>query len=92
LIARLRPYVVLPRAGARGFGVIDCGADYEYRYVGEAERQAFKTYFKGIRLTQIEAHAPEFGRILRSAYDQVRSAGIDRTKRMAGPPGVARGD
>jgi hypothetical protein len=57
-------------------GVIDGGADYEYRYVGEAEREAFKSYFKGIRLTQIEAHAPEFGRILRSAYEQVRSTGL----------------
>lgn len=56
-------------------GVIDGGADYDYRYVGDAEREAFKTYFKGIRLTQIEAHAPEFGLILRSAYEQVRSTG-----------------
>ncbi len=56
-------------------GVIDGGADYEYRYVGDAEREAFKSYFKGIRLTQIEAHAPEFGLILRSAYEQVRSTG-----------------
>ncbi len=68
-MAPFLPHVVI-------IGVIDCGADYEYRYVGEAERQAFKTYFKGIRLTQIEAHAPEFGCILRSAYDQVRSAGL----------------
>lgn len=68
-MAPFLPHVVI-------IGVIDGGADYEYRYVGEAERQAFKTYFKGIRLTQIEAHAPEFGRILRSAYEQVRSVGL----------------
>jgi hypothetical protein len=57
-------------------GVIGGGADYDYRYVGEAEREAFKTYFKGIRLTQIEAYAPEFGGILRRAYEQVRSTGL----------------
>ncbi len=55
--------------------VVDNGADYEYRYVGEAQRQAFRTYFKGMRVTQIEAAAPELGAILRSAYEQVRSTG-----------------
>ncbi|MEI9992672.1 MAG: hypothetical protein WDM86_21895 [Rhizomicrobium sp.] len=55
--------------------VIGDGADYEYRYVGDAERQAFNRYFKGIRITQIEAHVPEFERILRSVYEQVRSTG-----------------
>lgn len=55
--------------------VIDNGADYEYRYVGEAQRQAFRTYFKGMRVSQIEAAAPELGAILRSAYEQVRSTG-----------------
>jgi hypothetical protein len=67
-IATILPYVVIAR-------VIENGADYEYRYVGDAERQAFKSYFKGIRVTQVEAHSPEFGRILRRAYDQVRSTG-----------------
>lgn len=56
--------------------VIDGGADYEYRYVGEAQRQAFRTYFKGMRVTRIEAVAPELGAILRSAYEQVRSTGM----------------
>jgi hypothetical protein len=56
-------------------GVVDDGADYEYRYVGEAQRQAFGTYFKGMRVTQIEAALPELGAILRSAYEQVRSTG-----------------
>ena len=56
-------------------GVVDSGADYEYRYVGEAQRQAFGTYFKGMRVTQIEAVLPELGAILRSAYEQVRSTG-----------------
>jgi len=56
-------------------GVVDNGADYEYRYVGEAQRQAFGVYFKGMRLTQIETAAPELGAILRSTYEQVRSTG-----------------
>jgi len=56
-------------------GVIDNGADYEFRYVGDAQRQAFKAYFKGMRLTQIEAVAPEFGELLRVAYELSRSTG-----------------
>jgi hypothetical protein len=56
--------------------VIDDGADYRYRYVGDAERQAFKVYFKGITLSQVEAHAPAFGRVLRTAYEHLRSSGV----------------
>ncbi len=52
--------------------VIDGGADYEYRYVGEAERQAFQSYFRGVRLSQIEARAPAFGSVLRVVYDMTR--------------------
>lgn len=56
--------------------VIDGGADYRYRYVGDAERQAFKVYFKGIMLSQVETHAPAFGRVLRKAYEHLRSSGV----------------
>ena len=56
--------------------VIDHGPDYEYRYVGEAQREAFKTYFKGIRVTQVEAAAPRLGAILRAVYDRARSTGM----------------
>ena len=56
--------------------VIDHGADYEYRYVGEAQREAFKTYFKGIRVTKVEAAAPRLGAILRAVYDRARSTGM----------------
>lgn len=56
-------------------GVIDAGADYEYCYVGEAQRQAFGVWFKGLRLTQIEAAAPPLGAILRATYEQVRASG-----------------
>lgn len=58
--------------------VIDGGADYEYRYVGEAQRQAFRTYFKGMRVSQIEAASPELGALLRGVYDQVRSTGTPK--------------
>ena len=54
---------------------IENGADYEYRYVGDIQRQAFRTDFKGMRVTQIEAAAPELGALLRGAYEQVRSTG-----------------
>jgi hypothetical protein len=55
--------------------VIDCGADFEFRYVGEAQRQAFGVWFKDLRVTQIEAVAPALGAILRGAYEQVRASG-----------------
>ncbi len=56
-------------------GVIDDGADFEFLYVGEAQRQAFGVWFKGLRVTQIEAAAPPFGAILRAAYEKVRASG-----------------
>jgi hypothetical protein len=56
--------------------VIDNGADYEFRYVGEAHRQAFKTYFRGIRVSQVEAAAPGFGGMLRATYERVRLTGV----------------
>jgi hypothetical protein len=68
-VAPFLPYSVI-------VGVVDGGADYEYRFVGEAQRQAFGVYFKGLRLSQIETAAPELGAILRSAYEQVRSTGV----------------
>ena len=67
-LATVLPYAVI-------IGVIDEGADYEFRYVGDAQRQAFKVHFKGLRLTQITAAAPELGTLLRGAYEFVRSTG-----------------
>jgi hypothetical protein len=66
--AAILPYSVIVR-------VIDGGADFEYRYVGESQRQAFKTSFKGLRLSQIEAAVPQLGSLLRAAYERVRSSG-----------------
>jgi hypothetical protein len=56
-------------------GVVGGGADYEYRYVGEAQRLAFGAYFKGMRVTQIEASIPPLGALLRGVYEMVRSTG-----------------
>jgi len=55
--------------------VIDGGADYEFRYVGDAERQAFKRNFKGMRVTDVEKEVPSFGNILHVTYDKVRASG-----------------
>jgi hypothetical protein len=68
-MAPFLPHVVI-------LSVIDDGADYEFRYVGDAQRQAFGTHFKGLRITQIEAAVPKLGAILRLAYEQVRSLGM----------------
>ena len=67
-MAAILPYCVI-------LSVVDAGADYEYRFVGEEQRQAFGVHFKGMRLTQIEAAAPQLGWLLRSAYENVRARG-----------------
>ncbi|HEY0105090.1 MAG TPA: hypothetical protein VGB91_03330 [Rhizomicrobium sp.] len=56
-------------------GVVDGGADYEFRYVGDGQRQAYKAYFKGMRLSRIETVAPELGQVLRTVYEMLRSTG-----------------
>lgn len=53
--------------------VIDNGADYEYRLVGDVERQAFKRNFKGMRVSQVEKIVPKFGEIIRATDDKVSS-------------------
>jgi hypothetical protein len=56
--------------------VIEGGADFEYRYVGDAQLQAFGVSFKGVRLTQIEDVLPGMGRVLRDVYERSRCAGL----------------
>jgi hypothetical protein len=68
-MARFLPYTLI-------VAVIENGADYEYRFVGEFERQAFKRDFKGMRVSQIEKIAPTFGEIIRATYDKVSSTGL----------------
>ncbi len=62
--AAILPYSVIVK-------VIDGGDDFEYRFVGEAQRQAFKASFKGLRVSQIEAAVPQLGSVLRAAYERV---------------------
>jgi len=57
----------------RHAGVVDDGADYEYRYV-EKLRGRHSNLFKGMRVPD-RGRLPELGAILRSAYEQVRSTG-----------------
>ena len=56
--------------------VIENGADYEYCFVGDVERQAFKRNFKGMRVSQVEKIAPKFGEIIRATYDKLFSTGL----------------
>jgi len=67
-LAPILPYAVI-------VSVIDGGADFEFRYVGEAQREAFKTSFKGLRVSQIESVLPELGEMLRDVYEQARATG-----------------
>lgn len=55
--------------------VIDGGADYEYRIVGDALVQGFNENFAGRKLSGIIADAPKFGLGLRMLYEMVRGAG-----------------
>jgi hypothetical protein len=55
--------------------IIDQGADYEYRIVGDACVQAFGTNFQGARLTEVEAVNPAYGLATRAAYEHVRTTG-----------------
>ncbi|MEI9997135.1 MAG: PAS domain-containing protein [Rhizomicrobium sp.] len=68
-MAAILPYVVI-------VAVIGEGADFEYRYAGEAQRIAFKVPLKGIRVTQIEAVLPKLGHVLRGVYEQVRAQAV----------------
>lgn len=68
-MAAFLPHVIIIR-------VDDNGADYEYCYVGEAQRQAYGMPLKGIRLTQIEAATPQLGALVRSVFEQVRSSQV----------------
>ncbi|MEI9885744.1 MAG: PAS domain-containing protein [Rhizomicrobium sp.] len=54
--------------------VIDGGVDYEYRIAGDAHVAAIGAPFQGMRLSQIEAVAPDFGRMARATYAHVVAA------------------
>src|ERR1700721_3489156 len=56
--------------------VIENGTDYEYRFVGDAARQAFNRDFKGMRVSQVEKIVPKLGQVIRATYDRVASTGL----------------
>jgi hypothetical protein len=54
--------------------VIDGGRDFEYRITGDAQVQAYGFHFQNMRVSHIEAAAPEFGRMMRGLYETVRAS------------------
>ena len=55
--------------------IIDDGADYEYRIVGDAQAQAYAVPLQGRRVSEIAVAAPWFGNIAAITYDYVRRSG-----------------
>lgn len=55
--------------------VLQGGADYEYRQVGQAMTRAFDEDFTGKRISRLVQDEPRFGLGLRMVYDMVRASG-----------------
>ncbi len=55
--------------------IIDGGADYEYRIVGDAQAQAYTVPLQGRRISEIAVTAPWFGNIAAYTYEYVRRSG-----------------
>lgn len=53
--------------------IIDDGKDYEYRIAGDAHVEAHGVSFSGVRLRQVEAANPVYGRMTRATYEHVRT-------------------
>ena len=53
--------------------VVDNGADYEYRIVGDAHTVAHGFCMQGKLLSQMDEHAPGYGAVLRTIYEPVVS-------------------
>jgi hypothetical protein len=51
--------------------VIDGGADYEYRILGDAHVLAYGFSMQGRRLSDVDVEAPDHGPVLRKLYDRV---------------------
>jgi hypothetical protein len=52
--------------------VIDGGADYEFRVLGDVQVQAYGDNFRGMRLSAVGAKHPKFAEGLKLFYDGVR--------------------
>lgn len=55
--------------------IIDAGADYEYRIVGDAQAQAYALPLQGRRISEIAVTAPWFRQIATNVYEHVRRSG-----------------
>ena len=55
--------------------VVDDGADYEFRIIGDAHLQAYATNYTGRHVRDVCESAPKFGRLLKASYDLVRTTG-----------------
>ena len=55
--------------------IIDGGADYEYRIVGDAQAQAYNVPLQGRRISEISVTAPWFSHIATNVYEHVRRIG-----------------
>ncbi|HEX2592067.1 MAG TPA: hypothetical protein VHL34_11265 [Rhizomicrobium sp.] len=52
--------------------VVDDGADYEFRVIGDAHVQAYGTNYQNKRISDVIAVDARFGRQLKASYDLVR--------------------
>ncbi len=51
------------------------GEDYEFRIIGDAQIRAYGSNFTGMRMRDVIAVAPKFGKLLKASYDLVRTTG-----------------
>jgi hypothetical protein len=63
-LAGLLRHVVLLR-------VIDAGADYEFRIVGDAHVISHGFNMQGLKVSDVDAYSPGYGPVLKSLYDRV---------------------
>jgi hypothetical protein len=63
-LAGLLRHVVLLR-------VVDAGADYEFRIVGDAHVISHGFNMQGLKVSDVDAYSPGYGPVLKSLYDRV---------------------
>lgn len=51
--------------------VIDGGADYEYRIVGDAHVISHGFSMQGLKVSDVDTYSPGYGAVLKSLYDRV---------------------
>lgn len=66
-LGRFAPYISLAR-------VVDGGADYEFRVIGDEHTRAYGISFRGGKVGDIISLSPRFGKQLKATYDMVRAS------------------